>query len=249
MKDTKIEWAHHTFNPWIGCAHISPGCANCYAEAQMDHRYKRARWGRNTQRVRTSERYWKQPAKWNAEAIVSGQKPRVFCASLADIGDIHAPDQWRLDLLRLIHQTPRLRWLLLTKRPALWNSCMMPIDLAEETTGSIWYGVSTENQTCYDARVHYLINAKREWKPAKLFLSMEPLLGPIQLRAIEHIDWVIVGGESGPNARPMRPEWVDAIRSQCAAAKVPFFFKQWGGMNKHATGRLLDGRTYDEVPA
>lgn len=249
MKDTKIEWAHHTFNPWIGCAHISPGCANCYAEAQMDHRYKRARWGRNTQRVRTSERYWKQPVQWNAEAIVSGQKPRVFCASLADIGDLHAPEEWRHDLLGVIYNTTALRWLMLTKRPLSWNIFMTMVHIKESQWDNIWYGVSTENQKCYDDRIDALIRARNQWRPAKLFLSMEPLLGPIQLHAIEHIDWVIVGGESGPNARPMRPEWVAAIRSQCAAAKVPFFFKQWGGVNKHATGRLLDGRTYDEVPA
>ena len=118
-KNTNIEWCDHTWNPWIGCTKISPGCLNCYAENLMDTRWKRVRWGRGNPRQRTSEANWRQPLLWDQEAKKAGERRKVFCASLADVFDPEAPDQWRSDLFALIEQTGSLDWLLLTKRPEL----------------------------------------------------------------------------------------------------------------------------------
>ena len=251
MKDSKIEWTHHSFNPWIGCTRVSPGCQHCYAETMMDKRYGKVKWGPQGTRVRTSADYWKQPLKWNREAAAAGERRRVFCASLADVfeskqdqsGDLR---EWRFDLWNLIEATPDLDWLLLTKRPENVN------DIAPYTYGdvldwpsNIWIGTSVENQEYADKRIPELLKI-----PAAVrFLSVEPMLGPVDLENVHlfhgattpvgscvikpiagnYINWVIVGGESGPNARPMHPDWARSIRDQCQETGVPFFMKQ---MNK-----------------
>lgn len=249
MKDSKIEWTHHTFNPWIGCQKVSPGCQHCYAEALMDRRYQKAKWGPQGTRKRTSPAYWRQPLAWNRQAAAEGRLHRVFCASLADVFEDRSElEPWRRDLLILMEETPYLSWLLLTKRP----ENIMP--MVEKASGMqnaqfwfeamhrrVWIGTSVENQAAADERIPHLLNV-----PAKIhFLSCEPLLGPIDLWGAHYknpyggmtgavtrwpggVDWVIAGGESGPHARPMHPGWVRSLRDQCQAAGVPFLFKQWG---------------------
>lgn len=252
-ENTKIEWADHSWNPWIGCAKVSAGCQHCYAEALMDTQYGRAKWGVNGTRVRTSEAYWKKPIAWNTQATKTGERKRVFCASLADVfEDRPELESWRLDLFKLIEQTPNLDWLLLTKRP---ENVIRMIELAQDQAGAapraeiwllrmpnVWLGTSVENQEQANKRIPHLLDI-----PARVrFLSMEPLLGPVDLTpwlnyvsetddiglAVDGFDpdihWVIVGGESGPKARPMHPEWARSLRRQCQAAGVPFLFKQWG---------------------
>jgi protein gp37 len=290
LKDgTKIEWCDFTFNPWIGCAKVSAGCANCYAETLMDKRYGRAKWGPNGTRVKTSAANWKKPLKWNRDAARDGVRRRVFCASLADVfEDRNELIAWRDELFALIAETPHLDWLLLTKRPE--NVNRLVAQLCWPDTGrlmpyglptNVWLGTSVENQEQADKRIPELLKV-----PAAVrFLSMEPLLGPVKLNSVQYnnggsgggvlldvlggefstiagsgykcgrIDWVIVGGESGPNARPMHPEWARSIRDECQAAGVPFFFKQWGEhdgnekrVGKKAAGRLLDGCEWSEFP-
>lgn len=224
MKNSKISWTRHTFSPWIFCTRVSPGCQHCYAETMMADRFGKVEWGPQGQRVRTSADYWRQPLKWNREAAAAGERHRVFCASLADVFEIKADQKadlsnWLLDLCALIVATPHLDWLLLTKRPenAKWDWKTFP--------DNIWIGTSVENQEYADKRIPELLKI-----PAPVrFLSVEPMLGPVDLSPwLDQIQWVIVGGESGPAARPMHPDWVRSVRDQCEAAGVPFFFKQWG---------------------
>lgn len=243
MENSKIEWTHHTFNPWIGCHKVSPGCMNCYAST-FNNRFKKAEWVLGGQRHRTSDSYQKSPLKWNKEARKINQIHRVFCASLADVFETNEHDemaQWREELHRdLITKTPYLDWLLLTKRPEniskFYGSRRIP--------WNIWLGTSVENQEYAEKRIPELI---KNDSPVR-FLSCEPLLGPLDLSPwLKYIDWVIVGGESGPGARPMNKEWVISLRNQCLEAGLPFFFKQWGSSKNHG-GRLLEGRTWNELP-
>ena len=232
MKNSKIEWCHHTFNPWKGCMKVSPACDNCYAE-NWANRFKQVQWG--GPRIRTRD--WSEPYRFDKEARESGERIRVFSGSLCDIFDNKVPEQWRNDLFRVIADTPHLDWLLLTKRIGNARSMM---HAALENNGlpplaNIWLGATVCNQTEADRDIY-----KLQTTPAqKRFLSIEPLLGPIDLspylktrqeegRTYPGIDWVIVGGESGLKARPMHPDWARSLRDQCKAAGVPFFFKQWG---------------------
>lgn len=244
-KDSKIEWTDHTFNPWIGCTKVSDGCKHCYAETLMDHRYGKVEWGPQGTRVRTSPQNWRKPIKWNEEAAMLGVRKKVFCASLADVFEIKDDqpelDKWRFDLFVLIEDTPNLDWLLLTKRPENVAKFLSRFD-DYDLPGNVWVGTSVENQEQANKRIPELLKI-----PASThFLSMEPLLGRVNISEIRaaddleylplvgttersnKIDWVIVGGESGQNARPMHPDWVRSIRDQCVDAGVPFLFKQWG---------------------
>lgn len=247
MENSTIEWTHHTFNPWMGCAHKSEGCDNCYAETSMDKRYKKVKWGHGQPRSRTSEGNWKLPLRWDRQTAALGERARVFCASLADVFDDEVPEEWRQDLWELIESTPNLDWLLLTKRPENYAKFLSWLKGGGDPWQHVWLGTSTENQQRFVERVPILLNT-----PAAIrFISPEPLLGPItmdQLKHREQLDWVIVGGESGPGSRPMEQSWAKDLRDQCLAKGVAYFFKQWGGVNKKATGRLLEGRTWDEVP-
>lgn len=271
-----IEWTDSTFNPWIGCTKISPACDHCYAEALMDTRHHRVKWG--GERSRTSESNWQQPRRWQKQASVffaeHGRRQRVFCSSLADVFDNQVPTEWRDDLWALIRDTPALDWLLLTKRPQ--NIRKMLPAYWSEIRGHVWLGTTVEDQKRADTNVPHLVYNGQG--AAVLFLSIEPMLGPINLRSIEQdaeseldalkaytweeeksnwegtsdsfkedfedwfgvdfdtatgpayhsIDWVIAGGESGQQARPSHPDWFRNLRDQCAAAGVPFLFKQWG---------------------
>lgn len=246
-KNTKIEWADHTFNPWIGCTKVSPACDNCYAENMMDTRLKIVKWGAGQERKRTSESNWQQPLKWNKEAKKLGVRHRVFCASLADVFDNEVPAQWRRDLFALIASTPYIDWLLLTKRIGNAERMMSEMFLTGRNglkeyidfRKNIWIGATICNQDEADRDIPKLLAVPA----AKRFLSMEPLLGHVDVfsnmtgellhtsgddYAPGWLDWIIVGGESGNQARPMHPEWVRSLREQCTAADVPFFFKQHG---------------------
>lgn len=346
-ENTKIEWTDHTFNPWEGCQKVGPGCDHCYAETR-NARFSggtAVNWGPGAPRRRTSASNWNKPLTWNknAEAFMAehGRRQRVFCASLADVFDNQVPIEWLADLLALINATPHLDWLLLTKRIGnFWDRVhaagvvlnrrndvgggsagdMTEAWLQEQPPENIWLGATITSQPEADRDISKLLAVPA----AKRFLSMEPLLGPVDLTDLvqkvdpgEHhfsalecdveteddqwggatIDWVIVGGESGPGARPMSIRWARELRDQCVSAGVPFFFKQWGEwapsrgyqsevpgtfafgdykddrerfvrtghypraftsfgarcileqVGKKAAGRLLDGRTWDEVPA
>lgn len=232
---TEIAWADSTFNPWIGCTKVGPGCDCCYAEADFDLRRHRVKWGAGNPRSRTSPANWKKPLLWDrqhAEFFADhGRRRRVFCASLADVFDNEVPAEWRSDLFALIQETPNLDWLILTKR--IGNAARM-IDAAidaDECAGhgwpwpNVWLGATICNQEEADRDIPKLLAV-----PAAVrWLSMEPLLGDVDLsELIDRLDWVVVGGESGPNARPMHGSWAYDLHDQCEAAGVPFLFKQWG---------------------
>lgn len=249
MKNSSIEWCHHTFNGWIGCTKVSPACKFCYAEEQQVVEKLGIKWGAGKPRHRTSVQYWKQPLAWNKEAQAKGIRYRVFTNSLADVFDEEVNDDWRFDLFDLIAATPSLDWLLLTKRPEY----AVQFGEAIQLLPNIWLGTSVENQKYADLRIPILKTI-----PARIrFLSCEPLLEETSLAdhlSDDALHWIIVGGESstdGVSARPMKAEWARKLRDECTARKVPFFFKQWGGRHKWekiANGRELDGVLWDEFP-
>lgn len=244
-ENSKIEWTHHTFNPWIGCTKISPACDNCYAEV-WDQRFNGNRWGPHAPRKRTKT--WGQPLKFNRQAAEAGTRARVFCASLADVFDNHASidPAWRRELWALVRQTPHLDWLMLTKRPQ--NILRyLPQDWGDGYS-NVWLGTSTENRTEMLRRGKALSEV-----PARLrFWSAEPLLEDLGTIPAEIMpDWVIAGGENDPAFRSAEPDWFRTIRDQCAARDVPFLFKQWSGSSQkeiRAKGRQLDGVTHDGYP-
>lgn len=267
-ENTNIEWCDHTFNPWEGCQKVGPGCDHCYAESR-NARFAGGtaiNWGQGAPRRRTSASNWELPKRWNAQAAAfmaqHGRRQRVFCASLADVFDNAVDPQWRIDLFKLIHVTPDLDWLLLTKRAGnaqpMIESALASLCKDDDVGAhvyfdpwpwpNVWIGATIVNQAEADRDIPKLLAVPA----AKRFLSMEPLLGPVSLRwlaawpenarataesptgntnhldGLRRLDWVIVGGESGPRARPMHPDWARSLRDQCEAAGVPFLFKQWG---------------------
>jgi protein gp37 len=240
MGETKIEWADYTFNPWIGCTKVSPGCTNCYAEV-YGNRFG-VEWGPRGLRRRTSEGNWRKPLAWNEKANRESTTPRVFCASLADVFESNVQtEQWLPDLFKMIERCNGLTWLLLTKRPEnVWRliennvSSLKRPDVWLSENPHVWIGTSVENQAAADERIPMLLRIPA----ARRFLSCEPLLGEVDLSKWIYtdggkpwkmdIDWVICGGESGPDARPMHPDWARGLRDQCSAAGTKFFFKQWG---------------------
>lgn len=177
-KDSKISWTHHTFNPWVGCQKVSPGCENCYAESQMN-RYGRDVWGPTAPRERTAKANWKKPIQWHREAYEKRRRARVFCASLADVFEARDDlDPWREDLWKLIESTPYLDWLLLTKRPEEMVK-RTPSSWRNGWPDNVWAGTSTESQRWFDERYEHLLKV-----PAKVrFLSVEPMVGPIDMGA------------------------------------------------------------------
>lgn len=238
-RQSLIGWTDATFNPWLGCSKISPGCTHCYAEA-WSSRYGMAPWG-NHPRKRTSAANWSAPVRWNHEAEQSGRRPKVFCASLADVFDLQAPDSWRRDLFDLIARTPSLDWLVLTKRPE--NALTWCDEIG--TRPNVWLGVSVEDQKRADERLPIL----RQIPAAIRFVSAEPLIEGVRLDLLG-IDWVIVGGESGPGARAMTPDWARSIRDQCRQAGAAFFMKQLGGPRdkRHRLEDLPDDLRIREWP-
>lgn len=245
-ENTSIEWCNHTFNPWIGCTKVSPACDNCYAERLMDTRMGRAKWGAGNPRVRTSEANWREPLKWQRRAERDGTRPFVFCASLADVFDNEVPEEWRADLFKLIEATPNLVWLLLTKRIGNVQKMMIGRDWPANAA----LGATMCNQDEFYRDAPKLANAGEKLASLFTFGSFEPLLGPIQLDAFTP-DWVIVGGESGSNARPMHPSWPRDMQRDCAKwlPGTVFNFKQMGGTGADKGGHLLDGKAYLDRPA
>ncbi len=230
-ENSRIEWCDHTFNPWIGCTKLSPGCDNCYAEA-IEHRWGFDTFGPGRPRRQTSPANWKKPAAWDRKAARLGIRYRVFCASMADVFDAEVPAAWRLDLFKLIVATPNLDWLILTKRPKIAREFMRGFDPGPPA--NVWLGTSVENQKMADLRIPYLLDT-----PARVrFLSCEPLLGPVDIGPFVvktpgyayqyNLHWLIAGGESGRRARVMDPDCARSLRDQCSAAGVAFFMKQMG---------------------
>lgn len=222
---TGIQWADHTFNPWVGCTKISAACAHCYAEGWAKRSGAPELW--QGERRRTSPSNWFTPMKWDRAAAAEGRRARVFCASLADFFDNQVPARWRDDAWHRIDQTKNLDWLLLTKRPENILK-MLPtpaIGAPEWGEGwrNVWLGTTVESRAAL-RRIEVL----RGVPAAIRFLSIEPLLEDLGEVDLAGISWVIVGGESGPSARPMHPDWGRSLRDQCQAEGVPFFFKQWG---------------------
>jgi protein gp37 len=231
-ENTKIEWAHHTFNPWIGCTKVGPPCDHCYAET-LATRYGWVEWG--GERKRTSAANWKKPLQWAKVARASGERPRVFCASLADWLDNQVPQQWREDLGDLIRQTPELDWLLLTKRIQNYER-LAPWPVAPR---NVWLGI-----TCGDDGEYQ----RDWWKLSRIpaivrFISYEPALGPLH-PGLEPDgyppDWIIAGGESGPKARPPHPDWFRHLRDDCEKLGIAVLFKQWGEWRP--SGGWIDGQ-------
>lgn len=243
-ESTKIEWADATMNPWVGCTKVSAACDSCYAESWAKRTGQPGLWAGD--RRRTTPAYWRQPLKWNAESPAKHGRPtRVFCASLSDIFDNQVPTEWRNDLWELIGSTPDLIWMLLTKRPQNIAK-MLPVGMNPYTSGwpwpNVWLGTTAENQTEADRRIPLLLAAPA----AKHFISCEPLLSSIDLSPwVDKISWTIVGGESGPKARPMHPDWARSLRDQCKAAGVPFHFKQHGEYREALPGDLEAGKYYE----
>ena len=267
--NSKIEWTTHTFNPWWGCTKVSEACKNCYAESWAK-RVGQNVWGPKPKRRLLSDNHWRQPLKWNKEAERAGTRPRVFCASMADVfEDREELLTLRARLFELIEATPHLDWLLLTKRP---QNVARLVCWGDNWPENVWLGTTVELQKRADELLPYLAAI-----PAKVrFISAEPLLGPLDLDGWlgTTIDWVITGGESGPKARPAAPEWFRSLHSQCMENSVAFHFKQWGDwgpgdgenlpakkrqlahdgtemlrLGKKLAGRSLDGREWDQLPS
>jgi protein gp37 len=243
---TAIEWTDATWNPVTGCTKVSLGCAHCYAE-RITERFGRQKF---TDVVLHPERL-DIPLRW--------KKPRrVFVNSMSDLFHEDAPDEFIGKVWEVMEEASAHTFQILTKRAGRMH--MWVDEKAHAYLPNVWLGVSVEDQERADERIPLLVDT-----PAAVrFVSCEPMLGPVDIResltvdwrgnnqeapdGLPALDWVIVGGESGPGARPMQPEWARSIRDQCVAAGVPFFFKQWGGRTPKAGGRELDGRTWEEYP-
>lgn len=238
-ENSNISWTNHTFNPWIGCTKVGPGCDNCYAET-WDQRSDGLRWGPKADRTKTRPGNWSKPVTWNHKAIKAGVRERVFVASLADVFDNHASilDEWRVELAALIRRCHQLDWLLLSKRAGN-VSRYLKLMFPDGVPSNVIVGATIVNQDDADRDIPKLLKAKRDCAISRVFLSMEPLIGQVNLRAVgkeridalagpDKVDWVITGGESGAFARLMRKEWVTSLRDQCVEAGTAFHFKQWG---------------------
>lgn len=230
---SSIEWTEATWNPVTGCTKLSAGCANCYAE-RLALRLRAMGQPRYAQgfAVATHEDALRLPLTW--------KRPRmVFVNSMSDLFHEDIADDFVLKVFGVMVDAPWHKFQVLTKRSARLRemNSLLP------WSSHIWMGVTVEDESCLQR-----VDDLRRTNAAVKFLSIEPMLGPLSGLDLTGIDWVIVGGESGPNARPMESKWVTEVRDSCQQAGVPFFFKQWGGVNRKKTGRVLDGRTWDEIP-
>lgn len=232
--NSAIEWTESTWNPVTGCTKISPGCKHCYAE-RMAERLKAMgqRNYANGFELTVHEHAVELPLRW--------KKPqRIFVNSMSDLFHKDVPVEFIQRVFAVMRRANWHQYQVLTKR----SERLLELDPVLEWAPHIWMGVSVESSD-YRYRIDHLRKTRAHIK----FLSLEPLLGPLPALDLQGIDWVIVGGESGPGARPMEHSWVVDIRNQCQQANVAFFFKQWGGVNKKRSGRELDGSTYDAMPA
>lgn len=243
--NSSIEWTEATWNPVAGCSILSPGCTNCYAmrmarrlDAMGQQKYAgttrvsggRAKWNGKINIDRNS---LELPLKWKTPKT-------IFVNSMSDLFHEDVPLAFIKDVFATMRAATQHTFQVLTKRAE--RLAYLAGDLS--WPDNVWMGVSVESKD-YVGRIDHL----RETRAAVKFLSLEPLLGPLDKLDLRNIDWAIAGGESGPHARPISPEWVRSIRDQCKAANVAFHFKQWGGVQKKLTGRTLDGRTWDELPS
>lgn len=270
-ENSKIEWTTHTFNPWWGCVKVSEACKHCYAESWA-RRVGQDVWGISADRRVFGDTHWKQPVLWNRSAEGAVNRPRVFCASMADVFEERDDlNPLRARLWELIEATQNLDWLLLTKRP---QAIKRLAGWGDTWPRNVWLGTTVELQKRADEALPYLQDI-----PARIrFISAEPLLGPLDVRPWlgTTIDWVITGGESGPKARPASPVWFRDLMLQCMENDVAFHFKQWGDwapgnavnlaavkkariasasdgtqmlrVGKKLAGRLLDGEQWDGLP-
>ncbi|MGO9109325.1 MAG: DUF5131 family protein [Thermoguttaceae bacterium] len=231
--NSAIEWTESTWNPVTGCTKVSPGCMHCYAErmAKRLQAMGQANYADGF-KVRMHDHAVELPLTW--------KKPKtIFVNSMSDLFHKAVPVEFIQRVFDVMRRANWHQYQLLTKR----SERLLELDGKLEWLPNIWMGVSVENQS-YTYRIDNLRQTRAQTK----FLSLEPLLSPLPDLDLTGIDWAIVGGESGPGARPMKPEWATEIRDQCRKAQVPFFFKQWGGVQKNRTGRELEGRTWDEMP-
>lgn len=228
-----IEWTDATWNPVTGCTKVSPGCKNCYA-ARMSKRLQAMQQSnyRNGFSLTLQPHMLDAPLQWK-------QPKRIFVNSMSDLFHPSVPSEYILEVFAVMQKAHWHEYQILTKR----SKRLRDMDSSLNWLPNIWMGVSVESEE-YRFRVEDL----RQTKSFTKFLSIEPLLGPIRQLNLRGIDWVIVGGESGPGARKMSREWVRQIRDQCLEESVPFFFKQWGGVFKRKTGRVLDGHTWNQMP-
>jgi protein gp37 len=235
---SKIEWTDATWNPVRGCTKISPGCKHCYAE-RFAERFRGIKGHPFEQGfdIRLVPEKLSDPLRWN--------EPRmIFVNSMSDLFHDQIPQSFIEKVVATMCLANWHTYQVLTKRPGRMRKLLLGPLLPAAKHPHIWWGVSVEDRKHGFPRI-----ADLQAMPASVrFLSVEPLLEDLGTMPLDGISWVIVGGESGPGARPMKPEWVASIREQCQSAGVPFFFKQWGGTRKKQTGRLLNGRTYDEFP-
>lgn len=250
---SKIEWCDGTWNPWEGCQKVGPGCDHCYAEARNQRFSGGGNWGPKAPRRRTSEYNWNNPMRWHRQHekffAANGRRRRIFCSSLADIFDNAVPNVWTYDALSLIALATNIDWILLTKRLSNVRS-RIPDEWLENWPQHVGLMITVVNQEEADRDIPKLLDLKHFYRIPWVGLSMEPLIGPVSIQRYLHdsdcglfnpdwgecgcehdevsVDWVIVGGESGPNARPMHPSWAVSLRNECSHAGTPFLFKQWG---------------------
>lgn len=241
---SKIEWTEATWNPVVGCSVLSEGCTNCYA-MRLAHRLAamgqshydgltrvsggRPKW---TGELRLNRSVLRAPLDWKKGRL-------IFVNSMSDLFHEKVPLSYIREVFAVMEATPQHTYQVLTKRPERLLGVAGNLPWPQ----NVWVGTSVENALVQDR-----IDILREVPAHVRFLSVEPLLGPLENLRLDGIHWVIVGGESGPGARPMDKNWVLAVRDQCVESGVPFHFKQWGGVNKKKTGRILEGRTWDEQP-
>ena len=231
--NSPIEWTESTWNPLTGCNKVSPGCKHCYAE-RMARRLKAMgqKKYRNGFQLTLHEDVLKDPLRW--------KKPQmIFLNSMSDLFHQDVPIEFILRVFNIMRQSHWHKFQVLTKR----SERLLELNPEIEWLENVWMGVSIENEK-YTYRIDHL----RQTRAHIRFLSLEPLLAPLPNLNLCNIDWVIVGGESGPGARPMNRNWVTEIRDQCQHAKVPFFFKQWGGKRKKKNGRVLNGKVFNSYP-
>jgi protein gp37 len=231
--NSHIEWTDATWNPVTGCSKVSPGCKFCYAErlARRLHAMGQNNY-RNGFQLTLQPQMLEHPTRWH-------QPRRIFVNSMSDLFHDEVPAAYIAQVFDVMRRAPQHQYQVLTKRAER----LLELDESLDWQPQIWMGVSVES-----AKYLYRVDHLRRTGAHVKFLSLEPLLGPLGGLNLQGIDWVIVGGESGPGARPVNPQWVREIRDLCSSSGVPFFFKQWGGVIKSRTGRVLDGRTWDEMP-
>ena len=232
--NSHIEWTDATWNPVTGCTKISPGCKHCYAERLAKRLKAMGQVNyRNGFDVTLQPQMLQLPLHWKSPR-------RIFVNSMSDLFHEDVPTAYILEVFEVMHRAHWHQYQILTKRSERARNLSGLLKWAPQ----IWMGVSVEN-----ADYAYRIDDLRKTGAHLKFLSLEPLLGPLPKLNLRSIDWAIVGGESGPGARPIDPAWVTDLRDQCLSSGVPFFFKQWGGVQKKKSGRTLDGRTWDDMPA